>query len=480
MGLLFKDSNDWQNKGIALANQNRYEEAIGAYNQAIQLNPKDALAWNNKGIALLSLNRYKEAISVFDHAIQLNPKDASAWNNKGITLADMKQYEEAISALDQSIQLNPNDALPWRNKGNVHTSLNCFEEANDDFDQAIELNPNDAWAWTSKGFALLSLNSSKEALAAYIRATQLDPNNAVAWISKGITLAGLNRYEEAISAYNQAIQLDPNNALIWCNKGTALSLLNQYDEANAAYVRALKIDPDNKSIKEEMDKFLNTPPEPQLTETTVEMSGMMEHMFCQNCGFQLVSDDSLFCSRCGTKVCDSSSPQKKSVENNQTLTLNEIEEIFFNFIHALFDDVDKLDEITTIKVIIKAAENDLKKTEGYSREFRTNRILIIQEVLSKLGFDIENNTIEYLYDSIISDMDLHKIPNHKMLHYEFETSVKKDESGTVFYEIMCPACDKNIRFEIAEERVKECFQWNLICPFCSYKADISQSCLIKN
>jgi len=64
MGLLFKDANDWNNKGIALANQNRYEEAITAYNQAIQLDPNNALTWCYKGIALLSLNRYEEAISL--------------------------------------------------------------------------------------------------------------------------------------------------------------------------------------------------------------------------------------------------------------------------------------------------------------------------------------------------------------------------------------------------------------------------------
>jgi DNA-directed RNA polymerase subunit M/transcription elongation factor TFIIS len=199
--------------------------------------------------------------------------------------------------------------------------------------------------------------------------------------------------------------------------------------------------------------------------------------YCQNCGSQLVNDDSLFCSRCGTKVCSSHPPQTKSVTNNHQLTLEEATDIFYDIMSSAFNDLEKLDEITIIKYLIKLAENDLKQTDGFSREFRTTRILIIQCVLRELGFDIEDNTVEYLYDSIISDMDLHKIPNHTMLGNEFIISVIKDDSDVCFYEFVCPACDENIRFEIAEESLKDSLQWKFICPNCSYKLDISQSTL---
>jgi len=200
--------------------------------------------------------------------------------------------------------------------------------------------------------------------------------------------------------------------------------------------------------------------------------------YCQNCGSQLVADDSFFCSRCGANVCIFNSPQEKSVENNQQLTLDEATDLFYRIFLASFDDVDKLDEITTIKYIIKLSENDLKQTEGFSRGFRTNRISIIQGTLSELGFDIDDNTVEYLYDSIISDMDLHKIPSHSILHHECEVIVHKDDFGVVFYEYMCPACDENIRFELTEQDLKANHQRKLICSNCSYKGGISQSSMI--
>ena len=42
----------WNNKGIALYGQGKYDEAIKAYDEAIRLDPNYAMAWNNKGIAL--------------------------------------------------------------------------------------------------------------------------------------------------------------------------------------------------------------------------------------------------------------------------------------------------------------------------------------------------------------------------------------------------------------------------------------------
>ena len=55
----------------------QYKEAIGDFDKAIELNPKDAYAYYNRGNAKHDLKQYKEAIADFDKAIELNPKDAS-------------------------------------------------------------------------------------------------------------------------------------------------------------------------------------------------------------------------------------------------------------------------------------------------------------------------------------------------------------------------------------------------------------------
>ena len=74
---------EWFYKGNALYNQGKYNEAIQAYDKAIQLNPIYAESWSNKGFALVNQGKYSDAIRAFDKAIQLNPQDTDAWVGKG-------------------------------------------------------------------------------------------------------------------------------------------------------------------------------------------------------------------------------------------------------------------------------------------------------------------------------------------------------------------------------------------------------------
>jgi hypothetical protein len=62
---------DWYNKGNALAGQGKYDEAIQAYDQAIQLKPNYDSAWYYKGVALKALGRTNESNAAFSEAKNL-------------------------------------------------------------------------------------------------------------------------------------------------------------------------------------------------------------------------------------------------------------------------------------------------------------------------------------------------------------------------------------------------------------------------
>jgi len=47
----------WIKQGSELMNSEKYNEAIKAYEKAIEINPNDSDAWYNKGVALYTLNR---------------------------------------------------------------------------------------------------------------------------------------------------------------------------------------------------------------------------------------------------------------------------------------------------------------------------------------------------------------------------------------------------------------------------------------
>ena len=106
----------WQKKGQVYLSQGRYGEALQAFDQSIQLNPRSAESWNYKGIILLLTCKCDEAIRYFDVAIALEPSFATAWRSKAQALYAVDRYDEALLACDKSIQLDPMSAEAWYTK----------------------------------------------------------------------------------------------------------------------------------------------------------------------------------------------------------------------------------------------------------------------------------------------------------------------------------------------------------------------------
>ncbi len=219
-------------KGDSLAKLKRYEEAIEAYEKAIELDPKDAYAWVNKGFALDELKRYEEAIEAYEKAIELDPKNDFSWVSKGISLWQLKRYEEAIEAYEKAIELNPKNDFPWVNKGISLSELTRYEEAIEAYEKAIEINPKNAYAWINKGINLSELTRYEEAIEAHEKAIEINPKNAYAWINKGVGLRQLKRYKEAIEAYEKAIEINPEEALGYSNLGELFFYLGNIKDAS--------------------------------------------------------------------------------------------------------------------------------------------------------------------------------------------------------------------------------------------------------
>ena len=237
------DADAYAGKGNALDELKLHEEALAAFDQAIYLDPTDAAPYYSKGIVLGKLGRHEEALAALEQAIRLDPTDAVASYSRGSALGELKRHEEALAAFDQAIRLDPTDAIAYYNKGLALANLERHEEALAAFDQVIRLDPNNAGAYGNEGDALADLERDEEALAAYDQAIRLDPNNADAYYNKGLALGNRERYEEALAAFDQTIRLDPNNANAYYNKGVVLDDLERYEEALAAYDQAIHLDP---------------------------------------------------------------------------------------------------------------------------------------------------------------------------------------------------------------------------------------------
>ncbi len=114
-------------------------QAIGCYEKAISLNPLFVNAWNNKGYALNQLRRYEEAIDVLLQAIAIEPCLAMAFNNLGEALQNLERYEDAISAYQKSLEIESDNYSAWVELGSCFYEIQNYHEAIFVADKLIEL-----------------------------------------------------------------------------------------------------------------------------------------------------------------------------------------------------------------------------------------------------------------------------------------------------------------------------------------------------
>jgi tetratricopeptide (TPR) repeat protein len=150
----------WLDKGIALWDLNRYEEALATYEQALLLDLNYVYAWDGKGWALWKLKKYVQALAAYEQALRLDPNFANAWLGKGHTLDGLKRYEDALASYEQALRLDPNFVNAWDGKGNALHNLKRHEQALAAYEHALLLDPNNTYAQTGKSIALRNLNRS--------------------------------------------------------------------------------------------------------------------------------------------------------------------------------------------------------------------------------------------------------------------------------------------------------------------------------
>lgn len=116
--------NSWYLEANDMAKQGNNEDALIAYEKALELDPNHVSAWNNKGIVLARMKRFEEAITCYDRAIEINPQYANAYYNKA----------NALRNFGQSLVEKANDDRANAPKI-VNRSIALFDSADKCYDQ---------------------------------------------------------------------------------------------------------------------------------------------------------------------------------------------------------------------------------------------------------------------------------------------------------------------------------------------------------
>jgi Flp pilus assembly protein TadD len=107
-----------------------FQDAIEAYQKALELNPNSGTYWTNLGVVYRLTAQYDKAESCYNKALELNPDYPELYTSLGaFHLTHTMKFEEAIFYLKKAIKLDPGQAVAYANMAIAQASVGNFEEA---------------------------------------------------------------------------------------------------------------------------------------------------------------------------------------------------------------------------------------------------------------------------------------------------------------------------------------------------------------
>jgi tetratricopeptide (TPR) repeat protein len=100
-----RDAHYFYGKGRSSSEKESFEEAVRAFNQAIQIDPTYSLALNARGYAQLRLRHYQDTIDDCSQSIRLNPRYANAYHNRSVAKRALGDRKGARDDLRRETEL---------------------------------------------------------------------------------------------------------------------------------------------------------------------------------------------------------------------------------------------------------------------------------------------------------------------------------------------------------------------------------------
>jgi Tfp pilus assembly protein PilF len=196
-----------------------------------------------RGIALLDVNRAQDALAAFQESIRLDPEAAEPYCYRVLALRGAGRTQDALAACDEAIKRDPEREWPHRLKSVTAKELGDYELAVRTAYTARKLGPD---VWQTKycvASALYYLKRFDESQAAAIDARTMAPDQAEPHILLGLIALERQQLLEAEAQFRHALTVDPQNANAHNNLGTALLRQGRTAEAVKFFGTSLVANP---------------------------------------------------------------------------------------------------------------------------------------------------------------------------------------------------------------------------------------------
>ena len=131
-------------KGINLMADEKLEDAVEIFEQALRIDPDNVETLMKLGYARFHLDEHAEALKVYDKILEIDVTNPEAWNLKGLVHYEQKKYAKALDATQKAIESDPTYGMAWYNQACFLSLLNQVPEALEALKRSIEIDVKNA------------------------------------------------------------------------------------------------------------------------------------------------------------------------------------------------------------------------------------------------------------------------------------------------------------------------------------------------
>ena len=267
---------DLVNQGAVAHQANRYQEALAAYEKALEIAPTDAEVNSLYGLLLTHLGRLDEAGAFLEKAVEQEPEEigfrlnlveyleksrqferaefevdivvsidakfARSWEKKGDVSLLRKQLNAAANAYATASALEPDNARVVLKLARVHASLGNINEAHDALDVAEGLEPQRTEMFDLRCAVLTGERNWAGLEVASNLWTANEPESPAAWHRLAQATFEQGRYRQSVAAYDKVLQSGPVNAMKLAAYGRICLHALEFEKAEAALDEAERLD----------------------------------------------------------------------------------------------------------------------------------------------------------------------------------------------------------------------------------------------
>ena len=158
------------------------------------------------GEMIFRQGRGEEAVRAWEMAIEIDADHPRAHLWRAVALVDAQRFSEALPSFEACLRRGKPSLELYLTRGMCRASLGDYAAAIDDYSRAIEIAPS-ARAHAQRGWLYALRGNPLFGLQDFEKAITLDPVHADAHCGRGLTLAYLGRHAEAAEAAEKALDL---------------------------------------------------------------------------------------------------------------------------------------------------------------------------------------------------------------------------------------------------------------------------------